>query len=809
MHALLSDFLYAFRIFFKRPGLTLLAIFALAFSLGLSTHTFSILNGMFFKPLPYKDPQNLYVVYLQNPESEINPLPLPFEQFEQLRDQEIFEEVAGNYRGTINLSGNGTPKRCEGAFVTANFLDLLGAEPLMGRSFSTDTLQPGGPKEILLSHSVWESQFRSDPDIIGTSVRANGSDRTVVGVLPEHFHFPVNAEVWLPINQADFPASEENGLHVMIMGRLKKGGNPEALQTRLDAFFEDGSADREQRDSLQLRVQRYGQITFNSASQSFLLATISSVIFILLVSCANVANLLVGRALTRGREMAIRSALGATRLRILRQLLTESLVLSVLGGIGGLLYAVWAVDASLDSLMAGVPYWMNFQLDWRCFLFISLVILLTALVSGIVPAWQASKTDLNEMLKDTAHTSTSFRLGRLTRLLAVVQIAFSCALLFGAGLVTRNVYELSSVDPGYPGEEIFTLRMGLFEGDYPTEEDRDRFYRELKESVREIPGISGASLTSWIGQFGNYTEPFLVENAAGLPRVHYPYLESVSPDHFQTLGLEVLQGRGIRDSDTAGSPRVAVVNQAFAEAHFPGESPLGRTIRMVGPKEAMADAGESPDWEIVGVVPTVRVSNFRRLEKEEPIVYLPFTQTPSFFMTLAVRSHPEPQADLQEKIEQAILQLDPHLPVYFPMTLREFVDRQIKPFQMIAQFFLVIGLMSLFLAAIGIYGMLAFNVSRRSREIGIRMALGADTRRIVSQVLRQGFLQVALGTAIGSALAAVVGGLTRNFLLAVNPLDPSVYLGVLFILTSVAALAFLLPARRAARLSPMEALRYE
>ena len=810
MDAFVSDLLYAFRVFFKRPGLTILAIVALSVSLGMSTTAFSTLNGMFFKPLPFKDPGSLHSIYLLNENADLREMPIPYEHFEDLQQLESFEEVMAFFTGTINISGKGIPQRYDGGYTSPNFLEVLGLEPILGRSFSSTDGPVPDQHELLISHKMWQERFHGDPDTIGSTILANGYETTIVGVLPEGFHFPTNIQAWMPLRNATEDEQRSVITHVYAIGRIAPGvSNPEALGELSETFSCWTGTSLEEKEDLALVCQPFGRMQMNKASQSLILVAMGAVIFILLVSCANVANLLVGRALTRGREMAIRSAIGATRGRIIRQLLTESLLLSLFGAIGGLLYAAWAVDATMESRLYQLPYWMDFELDWRVFGFVLLVMVATALVSGLIPAWQASKVDLNEMLKDTSHTSTSFRLGRATRLLAVIQIAFSCALLFGAGLITRNVYQMSRIDPGYPTEEILTMRMGLFPASYPTEEERDAFFSRLTEKVGQTPGIEDCGVTSWIAHFGNFRQSFLLSGPEDAkPGIVQAYSESVSPGYFGTFGLELVKGRLLEDTDTQDSPPVAVVNEAFVNAFMQGGDPIGQQIGVFADKANM-EMGIAQTLQVVGVVPTIRVSDFTKAKGPEPIIYIPSTQKDSNFMSLVVRSPDAGSKDLEEAVQNLILRLDPNLPVYFTKTMGGYIDDQIYPYRMLANFFLTIGLMALFLAAIGVYGMLAFNVSRRRREIGIRMALGANTLKIVSQVLRQGFVQVVLGIFVGSGLAFLVGQLTRNFLFGINPTDPSVYVGVLLTLVGVALFSFFLPARRAARLSPMEALRYE
>jgi putative ABC transport system permease protein len=811
MNSFVSDFLYAFRILFKRPGLTVLAILALSVSLGMTTTAFSTLNGLFFKPLPFKNPETLHHIYLKGIEWEGKMMPIPSGQLAGLSDLDSFAEVMAYYAGTINISGEGKPERYTGAFVSPNFLGVLGHEPELGRSFSADSILPDGPREILISHEMWTTRFHSDPDVLDKRIRANGAEHRIVGVLPEGFHFPSDAHAWVPLNSSLFPGEEGQQMQVIAVGRLQADHTLESAReelTRHYASWEKGSVD--EKDKLLLTCEPFGRLEMNNASLSMIIVMNGATIFILLVSCANVANLLVGRALTRGREMAIRSAIGATRARIIQQLLMESLVLSFAGAIGGLLIAAWWVDVTYESSLLQLPYWMNFELDWRVFGFVFVVMLGTALVSGLIPAWQASKIDLNEMLKDTSHTSTSFRLGKVTRVLAVIQIAFSCALLFGAGLIARNTIEMSRIDPGFAADRVLTMRMGLFPKDYPSEEDRDAFYAQLTEAVGKVPGVEDAAVSSWIGMYGNFEEPFLLaDETAETPKLAYAYIEAVSPEYFGTLKMETLKGRTFMEEDGIDSSRVLVVNEAFTKRYLAGRSPIGETLSLFMNRMDSTRADPSETWQIVGVVSNVRVSNYTKPEKTEAIIYLPYRQVASPFMSLLLSSGTAGDPKLHEAIQEAIFMLDPHLPVYFRQTMGEFIDELIYPYKILANFFLSIGLMALFLAAIGVYGMLAFNVSRRRREIGIRMALGANTRNIVTRVLRQGVYQLVAGLVVGTGLAYIVGRLIRNFLFGVNAMDPSIYAGVLLTLTGVATLAFFLPARRASRLSPMDALRYE
>lgn len=812
MQQFLTDFSYAFRVLSKRPGMTLLAILALATSLGMSTTTFSALNGMFFKPLPFEKPEELYNLLIFDEGAESKAVPIPVEALASIRELEGIEGLSGYYQGTINISGDGPPERFSGAFVSPNFLEVLGHEPLLGSTFSPSLKDDGEPHQMLISERLWKDRYKGDPAIIGHTVRANGTPHTIVGILPPDFHFPTDSDIWVPLSRSVFPGGAADAIYILSVARIPESTDKVRLQAELDQLYQSwDDALYDNRASTFLTFKPFGRLELNQARVSYLAASIGAVIFILLVSCANVANLIIGRALTRGREMAIRSALGATRWRIARQLLTESLVLASLGAVGGILYALWSIDFAynLELFSMNLPYWMDIRIDGTVIAFVIAMALLTALVSGLAPAWQASKTDLNEMLKDTSHTSTSFRLGRFTRILATIQIAFSCALLFAAGLVASNTLRMNNIELGYEAADKLTMRMGLFPHDYPTEEDRDAFYRELTERVSRLPGVRSAAVSSWIGQFGNPQEPLiLIENGTPVGNVAYAYSESVSPGYFQTMGVELVAGRTFDNRDTRESAGVIVVNRAFSRMFFGDDDPLGRQVDLPSTKMPEQAPGSAP-WTIVGIVEDLRVSNFIKPDESEPIFYTFNEQKGSAFMTLIADSEDARSEELQQAIQEVILTLDSHLPVYFTTTMQGVIEDHIYPYTLMSDFFLTVGLMALFLAAIGVYGMLAFNVSRRRREIGIRMALGADSRRIVGQVLRQGFVQVTFGILFGTLLAYIAGQLTRNFLLGTEPFNLPIYMGVLLILCGVAALAFFIPARRASRLSPMEALRYE
>lgn len=803
-----EDLLYAFRVLFKRPGLTLLAILALSISVGMTTSAFSILNALFLKGPPFDDAHQLVAVlpvkYAEG-STRANIMPADFEYLKNQDD--TYAGLIGYFVGTVNISGDQPPQRFDGAFISEDFLDVLRIEPAQGRSLRPAPARP----EVLISWRVWQERYKGSTKILGTSIRANGMEREVVGILPEGFHFPWNADIWLPLSDSLTELPESGQMPLFVVGRLAPGLSRAEANQQLEAISAAHPGHRDpDLGGLRFTHARLDGVEWNQYSSTFFSLVMTAVGFVLLIACANVANLLLGRATARGRELAVRSALGASRARIMRQMLTESLVLATFGSIGGLVYASWTIDATFQVVDFDLPYWIKADLDWHVIAFVVAITLITAVLSGILPAWHASRTDINYLLKDATPLASGSRLKRFNKVLTVAQIAFSCSLLFAAGTTTRTVQELESIDPGFNPDRILTMRMGLNPTDYATESERDAFYQDLQSEVARIPGVEGAAFTSWIALRGNSKVPYYVD---GLPpqagNTPFTYLESVSPDYFRTMGTGVITGRSFLSDDVAGSSPVVIINEAMAREAFGNESPLGRIVGIPVFDKSQAGTAEVENFRVVGVVPNLRVSVFDQTEPEGGILYLPHTQSQSRFMTLMVRTSQEEPKDLLPAIQDRILRADPHLPVYFINTFSEYIRTQTQPFRVVSNLFILVGFMALFLAAVGVYGMISFGVSQQQREIGIRLALGARARNIIGIVLRQGVMQLTLGLGAGFFLAMLVGRLIRFILFGVRPYDTTLFAGVISILILVALTAYLVPAIRAARLSPMEALRYE
>jgi predicted permease len=815
------DFLYAFRVLFKRPLPTVLATLALSLSIGLTTSTFSVYNGLLFKSLPYPNGDRVYRLIGGSAETGYRELTVPEDLMLEIdagivalgEDKVPMEASLGYYTGTFNVSGDGKrAERYNGAFVCGSLTTLTGVEMQLGQDLS-ELPEEEAQTSVLLSHQVWIDRYGQDPDVIGREILVNGATLRVAGVLPEGFSFPYREEIWaLTSSPANSISHTDTGLLISILGR--EGSSTREMEKVIKQVANAVAEQRGETDDGDYMLVPFGQFIEQIAQNPFwLFAQILIVVVIFLIACANVANLLLGRASTRGHEMAIRSAMGATRIRLIRQLLTESLVLAFLGCVGALLYTAWTMDMDAKVVSEGFPAWLDFGIDWRVFVFTAGILVITALASGVLPALQASRTDFNEMLKETNRTATSFRVTRLSRILTVGQIALSCALLFAAGLVARYIHQMEEIDAPFEPEKVLTLRMGIFASEVPPPGELHPFYTALLEKVEAIPGTRDAALTSWISVphknfIGYRIVPENGSTIAASDSVLDDQFERVSENYFETLDAQFVAGHNFTLGDRY-DPFAIVVNESFAVENFGSPSKaLGRKLEFSW-GEGKMELGESP-FRIVGVVTDLPFGGLgTELGDPTPILYLPAESTHANFMTLVVRSTEGDANRLMDPIRDVIHELDPHIPPYFERTLQEFYDQQLLPFRMFVRLFVFVAAMALFLAAVGIYGLMTFSVSVRRQEFGVRMALGASRIQLVQMVLRQGLVQLGLGVILGLGFAITFGRLLGHIFQDLDPIDLTTFSIVLLTLTVSTLLALALPLRRTARLSPMEALRYE
>jgi len=805
--SLASDLRHGARVLARQPGLTAIAVLALTLGIGLTTMMFSIIQGAFLRGLPFEESDRIVAVTradTANPNNDrgnVSP-----HDFADWRDaQQSLEPFGAYYEGTINVSGSeGRAERYDGAFVTAGAMTVPRVQPLLGRLFVEGEDRPGAPWVAILGYQVWRDRFQSDPDIVGRPLRVNGRPATIVGVMPEDFRYPSSTAIWVPLQQDVLRLARGEGTWLTPVGRLEPGVTMDEAQAefiglakRLAEAYPDTNKDAT------ARVWPYIDRFFGPDVVSMLYTMLGAVFGVMLIACANVANLLLARTAVRAKEIAVRTALGANRRRVVVQLLAESFLLAAVGTALGLAFAYAGIDLFNRSIVdTDPPFWIDIRLDPAVLLFTAGLTLVATVASGLFPALQASRADVNEILKDESRGSSSLRMGRMSRALVVAEIAVSCGLLVASGLAIKSIVNLKTTDYGFATDTVFTARLGLFESDYPDEAARARFFEDLERRLRTIAGGEAATIAVNLPSSGSDGVKLEVEGRTYADDKDYPDTRraAIGPGFFDTFGRRILRGRDFTDADGPDAPRVAIVNESFAAKFFEGEDPIGRRIR------ARQLDGEAPWITIVGVAPDMYVGD---LENREPAgFYIPLAHNPARFASLAIRAAAAPMS-LTSAVRDEVAALDADLPLYWVRTMRQAIDENNWHYQVFGSLFMAFGFAALFLATVGLYGVMAFAVSRRTQEIGVRMALGASGRNVLRLVLRQGLWQIGSGLAIGLVLAAGLSRLLTVLLFGVEPWDPGVFATVLATLSAAALLACVVPARRAMRVDPMVALRYE
>jgi predicted permease len=827
-----QDVRVGLRVLFKEKSFCFLAVLVLGLGIGGVTTQFTVVNAVVLRGFSFPHPEQLTSIGLIDPQASaannnfgIGNIPSA-QDYEDLRaGQQSFAQMAAYLSGkTINLTYKNNPQRYTGAYVTEDFFRILGVSPVMGRDFTADDNKPGAGTVTILSHDVWQRDFNGDPNIVGQSVRINGKAATVIGVMPANFKFPVSEQLWVPLYN-EFPPKPRgeltavvNGAPPSVMGRLKPGVSID----QVNAEFV-GLARRLAQDNPKTNQ------SLNSASVQPLLnaltgpqlreqvwGMLAAVILVLLIACVNVMNMQFGRAALRAKEVAIRGALGATRRRIVRQMLTESFVVAVFGAVAGVILAYWAVDMfvrATSALPFPLPYWVKFKIDGAVLIFTVAITLVATLASGLVPAWLSAKGNAAEIMKEGGRGNSSRVVNVITRVLVVGQIALTAALLIAATLQIKSIRNQITLNYGYDENAIYSARMALMEGAYPTQESRRDFFLRALRALRTNPQFDSAAMTDRFrmtfagqGQYEVDGQNYVTDRDR--PRGNF---EAVSDNYFTTLGLKILEGRDFTIDDADAKQPVAIVNASFARKYYGHESALGRRVRFFNP-------GQPQPWRtIVGVVPDTLMQGPFDQQTETAGIYLPLLgEDPAEqFCTIIVRPRPGQRADtLGPALTKAVAALDSNLPTYFVGTPARLHNEILGTNRMIATLFGIFGAVAFILSAVGLYGVMSFSVNQRTQEFGIRMALGADAARIFRMVMTQGAWQLVIGLILGAGGAALLLGVLaaaalQNILFKVNALDPFVYFAVAALLTFVAAGSCFVPARRATRVDPMVALRYE
>lgn len=788
----------------KSPGFVAVTAFTLALGLGVNAAMFSIVNAVMFRSLPYPQADRVQTIRLANPEREETRVSLSWWEYTDLRErQQTYAEVAAYRNGTVNLSGgDAAPERFSGMWMSGATPGILGVSPSVGRWWLPEEDTAAAPPVAVISEKVWQTRFGARPDILGQTLRINGEQTTVIGVAPGDFDFPGQVDVWQPQRFARTEEKRDNR-YFGVIGLLRPGTGVEAGRAEVARIVEQFA--KEYPDTTagyQAQVMPLRDSFLGDQTRPILTSCAAAVSLVLLIACVNVANLLLARGGTRAREIAVRAALGAGRGQVIRLLLTESLVLSSLGAALGLPLG-WALlrwfAVAMESSGDNPPAWLTWTMDGSVLLYLLGAVFVTCFAAGLLPALRLAKPDLTDVLKDGSRGSTGGRAGRFTRVLVVAEVALSCVLLVSSGMMIRSVMLAANVEMGYQIDGVMTARIGLPEAGYTTPLSRTEFFRKLEEAILRRPEVVAAGLNTRLTTSSS-TQPITLEGTspANRPRAG---VSAVTNAWFEGVNVRIAQGRGFDARDTAESELVAVINAKMAEIFWPGQEVIGRRFRLGDEKNSV----DQPWITVVGVIPSIYQGNFE--DAIGPQVYRPQTQAPERFMSIYVRGAAADPALLGAAIRDEVRALDPDLPIYWLRPLREVVDEAAFIQKLFATMFGIFGGIALLMAAVGLYGVMAYSVAQRTQEIGVRVALGASPRNVVGLIVGQGGLQLAIGLLIGLPLAYFTSGMLSFMAFGVEPGDP-VTLGATFaVLSAAGLLACLVPALRALRVSPMVALR--
>jgi len=809
---MLSDLRFALRMLLKNPGFTFVAVLTMALGIGANTAIFSVVNAVLLNPLPFPQPERLIRIYGHFFATGQDNMSASVLEFTDYRDQtQSFEQIAAYDDFSANLTpAGGEPERVEALFVTPELFSVLKVTPQAGRAFLPEEAQDGHDDVVLISDELWRRGFGANPNIVGEEVIVNGRNNTVVGIMPPGFSFPQRTALWKPLwfpaDQYDQQRRGNRGLDVI--GRLRPSVSLPIAQAEMDhlaaQLTEQYPRNYESRGWSISVVPLLDDYVGNA--RTGLLVLLGAVAFVMLIACANVANLSLTRATARRQEIAVRLALGASRFRVTRQLLTESVLLAVVGGAAGLLLATWGAGLLLRFAPGDLPRIQEVRLDGRVLAFTFAVSLITGILFGLIPALAASNPDLNETLKEGGRSGTGgAKRQRMRSAFVIAEITLALVLMVGAGLMLKSFWRLQQVDPGFNPDGVLTMRMMLPFEIYQKPPQRAAFYKTLLERIETTPGVEAVSAASIVPLMqGGSSATVSGENSAVGP-TDLPVeaeLRWVTPDYFTSIGTSLLSGRSFTEDDVSGAPLVAVIDESFAQRHYPNDNPIGKRI-----KRGKLDSTR-PWLTIVGVV---RHIQSRRLDATSGVqVYLPFYQDPTAYnMSLVVRTSQPNPLPLSGTLRSVIQSLDNNQPVYDVYSLRQIVGDSMaqRRFSM-----LLMGLfasVALVLAAVGIYGVMSYSVAQRTHEIGIRIAVGAQTSDVLKLVIRHGMKLTFIGLAIGLTAASGLTRLLETLLFGISASDWVTYAEIATLLTAVAFLACYVPARRASQVDPMIALRQE
>lgn len=800
MDTLIKDIRYGLRGLWKRPGFTAVALITLALGIGANTAIFSLINAVLIRPLPFPEPDRLVWTFgnIRNGGNRASVSPLDYLDYRH--ENHTFEQFAAMISVPIsaNLTGGGEPERLAAAGVTGNFFQALGVQPALGRTFQLDNEKAGNDQVVMISHALWQQRFGGDAGIINRKITLDDKSFDIVGVMPRDFDFPASTQIWVPLNFDAQPGLKQRKAHFLRpIGRLKTGvslaqaqADTDTVARRLEAAYPDTDTGWNLR-LVPLREQLVGNV------RSTLYILLGAVGFVLLIACANVANLLMAHAASRRREIALRTALGAGRWRIARQMITESVMLALFGGALGTLLAIWGVQGLVALSGDNIPSTAQVKIDLTVLVFTLATSVITGVLFGLAPTLHTMRMNLSETLKEGGRTGESGHRNRTRSLLVIFETAVAVMLLVGAGLLIRSLVRLQGTNPGFDSSNVLTMRIDLPQQRYSTPESRSSFWEQFQSRVGAIPGVETVGLVSELPLSGQPNDmPYTVEGrAAGAPDQAFDNdFRRINRDYFRALRIPFLRGRNFTPQEVREGAKLLVISESLAQQTFPNEEPLGKRLVMA--------AGNQP-FEIVGIVGDVRHGSLAA--PALPAMYMPALESGE---NVVIRARGD-SAALAAAVRREVVAIDPNQPIARVRTMDEWLARAVAgPRYRTGLFGLFAGL-ALALSAVGIYGVMSYSVSQRTREIGVRMALGARRLSVLGLVLRQGMVLVLIGVAIGLAGAFALTRVIGSLLFNVGTRDPATFTGVAVVLAAVAFLACYVPARRATKVDPMVALRYE
>jgi predicted permease len=821
MRTIWQDLRYGMRMLLKSPGITFVVILALALGIGANTAIFSVVDAVLLRPLPYEESDRL--VFLNETSKSMDEISISYPNFTDWRNQnQVFEKIGVYNRSSYNLTGVGEAERIITGQVSADMFAALRANPAAGRLFTNDEDKPGASPVVVLSYPLWQRRFGGQANILNQQLTLNGKSYTVIGIMPEGFQFPSRVEMWVPVGQLSGEASwQSRGNHPGLYGvaRLKRGVSFAQAKAEMDmigANLEKQYPDSNSGNGIGTRPLLE---IFVGDIRRALWVLFAAVAFVLLIACANIANLLLARAQSRQKEMAIRAAMGAGRWRIARQLLTESVLLALIGGTLGMLIAQWGIKLILYISPDAIPRAREISLDWRVLAFTIGLSFVTGILFGLVPALQAGVTDVHETLKETGRGTSGKHWMRSS--LVVVEVATTLVLLIGAGLMIRSFYRLQKVNPGFSYDHLTSFTVALPRAKYTTQDQREQFYNRLLENLRGLPGVETTAAASGLPLGNNgWQTSFVVEGRPLPPRDQTPLMEAclVTPDYFRAMNIPLKSGRYFSEHDNrswlvgrdlsklnedqrnmAGVNSI-VIDEEFARRHWPNEDAVGKRIRL-------GTEAQAPVLTVQGVVGRVKMEGLSQDSKRVQ-GYFPYAQIPSGGMTVILKAAGDPN-QLIAAARQQVKAIDPDQPIYNIRTMNEIRAESVAPERLNLTLLSIFAGIALVLAIVGIYGVMSYSVTQRTHEIGIRMAIGAQPRDVFRMVIGQGMMLALIGVALGLIGAFGLTRLMATMLFGVEPTDPATFAAIAVLLTGVALVACYLPGRRATRVDPVVSLRYE